>query len=87
MKTLTKDNVSIYLFADYEELVISEENIIVGNPPKFIIGDCNSTDTVLHEGVTEPDGWLGHKYLYDGTAWAENPAWVDPETLGYLSNG
>lgn len=79
MKTLTKDNVSIYLFADDEVLVISEQNITVGNPPKFIIGDCNSTNTVLHEGVPEIEGWTGHKYMYDGASWTENPNWVDPE--------
>jgi len=67
MKTLTNSrNVSIYLFEDDEVLNITSSNITVGAPPKFIINDCNSTNTTLHSGVTSPEEWFGHKYTYDG---------------------
>ena len=81
MKTITKENLSLYLFDDTEVVDINADNITVGNPPKFIIGDCNSTNIVLHEGVTKPSEWVGHKYLFDGTAWTLNPDWVDPAAL------
>ena len=74
MKTLTKSNVSLYLLEDDESVVLSSDKITVGDPPKFIIGDCNSSDTVLHNSVsTPPSGWIGNKYTYDGTTWAVNP--------------
>ena len=79
MKALVRDNISLYLLTDDETVVMTEENITVGNPPKFIIGDCNSVNTTLHEGVTAPDDWTGCKYLFDGTDWALNPNWVEPE--------
>lgn len=79
MKTLVRDNLSLYLLADDEAVVMTEENITVGNPPKFIIGDCNSVNTTLFESVTAPADWVGCKYLFDGTDWALNPNWVEPE--------
>lgn len=81
MKTLTKNTLSLYLFDDTEKLAITEANITVGNPAKFIIGDCNSSNTVLYESVTVPEDWTGHKYFFDGTDWTLNPDWVDPATL------
>jgi hypothetical protein len=78
MKTLTKNNLSIYLFDDAEPLAITASEITVGSPAKLIIGDCNASNTVLHENVTAPEDWYGHKYLFDGTAWTLNPNWVDP---------
>jgi len=77
MKTLTKGNCSIYLFEDSKVIAITADNIIVGNPVEFIIDDCDSSNTVLHEGVTAPDDWIGHKYDFDGTTWTQNPDWVD----------
>lgn len=77
MKTLTKENLSLYLFDDAEFVAIATDKITVGNPPKFIIGDCNSIDTILHEGVTGPDDWVGGKYLFDGTDWTPSPDWVE----------
>jgi hypothetical protein len=84
VKTITKNtkatnNVSLYLFEDSETLVISKDNITVGDPVKFIIGDCNSTNITLHEGVSSPDKWVGHKYTYDGTSWALNSNYKEPE--------
>lgn len=77
MKTLTKDNLSLYLFVDDKPLLIEKDKITVGNPAEFIIGDCNSTNTVLHEGVTGPVDWVGGKYFYDRTEWTLNPVWVE----------
>ena len=78
MKTLVKDSKSIYLFEDNVSVVLSNSDITVGDPAILIIGDCSSTDTVLHEGVTAPDDWAEHKYTFDGTTWAANPDWVEP---------
>lgn len=78
MKTLTKNNISLYLFDDSKSLSITTNNIIVGDPAEFIIADCNISNTFLHENVEAPADWKGHKYLYDGE-WSSNPAWVEPE--------
>tara|TARA_R110000824_G_scaffold66613_1_gene172770 strand:- start:389 stop:619 length:231 start_codon:yes stop_codon:yes gene_type:complete len=75
MQTLVKDSKSIYLFEDDVSVVLSDTDITVGDPAILIIGDCSSTDTVLHKGVTAPDDWYGHKYTFDGTTWASNPDW------------
>lgn len=81
MKTLVKDNKSIYIFDDAEVLDITADNIQVGEPARMLIGDCNSSDTTLYTDVTPPADWTGHKYFFDGTTWTENPDWVDPDTL------
>ena len=74
MKTLTKSNLSLYLLEDDVSVVLASDKITVGDPAKFIIQDCNSSDTVLHTDVsTPPSGWIGNKYTYDGTTWAVNP--------------
>lgn len=78
MKTLTKDSLSLYLFDDDKTLLIEPDKITVGDPAELIIGDCNSNNTVLHENVARPEGWIGGKYLYDGNTWALNPDWVEP---------
>lgn len=81
MKTLVKDTKSIYIFDDAEVLDITADNIQVGEPARFIIGDCNSSNITLYTDVTPPADWTGHKYFFDGTTWTENPDWVDPATL------
>jgi len=78
MKTLTKSNLSLYLFEDDVSVVMTTENITVGDPAKFMILDCNSENTVLHTGAPKPKHWYGHKYTYDGTTWALVADWVDP---------
>tara|TARA_R110002126_G_scaffold73489_3_gene183186 strand:- start:1356 stop:1598 length:243 start_codon:yes stop_codon:yes gene_type:complete len=78
MKTLTKNNLSLYSFEDNVSVVMTTKGITVGDPAQFIIRDCNSNDTVLHENVVDPDDWYGHKYTYDGTTWALVAGWVDP---------
>tara|TARA_R110000782_G_scaffold262991_1_gene355425 strand:- start:71 stop:370 length:300 start_codon:yes stop_codon:yes gene_type:complete len=78
MKTLTKNNLSLYLLEDAEEVTLTDTNVVVGT--RFIVDDCNSSDSVLHEGVATPPGdWVGHMYTYNGTAWALNPAYTPPE--------
>jgi hypothetical protein len=77
VKTLVKNEVSIYLFEDSEVVNMKEDVIEVGDPIKFIIADCNSSNTTLIEGVTDPGDWAGHKYLYNGD-WVANPSYVEP---------
>ena len=83
MKTITlKENgISLYLFADDVALDVNDERIVVGDPVKFIIGDCNATNVDIHENVSDPGAWCGWKYFYDGQAWTLNPEWVDPASL------
>jgi len=81
MQTLVKDGKSIYLFEDDVSVVLSDTNITVGDPAILVIGDCSSTDTVLHEGVTAPDDWYGYKYTFKRSKWKLNPDWVDPTTF------
>ncbi len=74
-------NVSLYLFEDSKQVLIESDKTVIGDPskPDVIIMDCNSSNVVLHEGVTDPDDWCGWKYFYttdDG--WVLNPNWVDP---------
>jgi hypothetical protein len=73
MKTLIRneDQISIYLFEDSVELVVSENGIIVGNPVEFTIGDRNSTNTTLVEGIDSPDDWSHWKYKYIDGQWVE----------------
>lgn len=74
MKTLVNNltNISLYVFEDDEILDITNESITVGNPPKFIIGDCNSENITLHTNVTVPEDWYGCKYLYVNNEWVLN---------------
>lgn len=76
--TLTPSNVSIYTFDDAVELIIGDDNIVVGSPVQFVIADCNISNTNLYENVTPPQDWAGHKYLFDGSNWLANPNWIDP---------
>ena len=81
MKTIVDNatNTSRYLFADDKPITIGSETITVGDPAEFIIGDLNSGNATLIEGVTEPEDWYGCKYTCssDGTFTAVE-GWVDP---------
>lgn len=77
MKTLVKDNKSIYLFEDSKALTITAEGITVGSPAEFIIADCNNSNAELHSAVTPPQDWVGGKYTFDGSTWTLDPNWVD----------
>ena len=82
MKTIvdTATNTSRYLFADDKAVDMGADVITVGDPsaPDFIIGDLNSGNASMIEGVIEPDDWYGCKYSHDGSAWALVEGWVDP---------
>tara|TARA_R110002110_G_scaffold317455_3_gene530239 strand:+ start:95 stop:475 length:381 start_codon:yes stop_codon:yes gene_type:complete len=79
-KTLTfkNNNHSAWLFDDSKQLTITETETHVGNPSNvdFNIGDMDSTNSTLHEGVTAPANWQGHRYTFDGSTWTEIPAWT-----------
>ena len=75
-------NVSIYLFADEKELTITPTRTIVGplDKPDYIILDVNTENCILHEGVVEPSGYTGWKYLYTADeGWVLNPNYRPPE--------
>lgn len=82
MKTIISndDNVSKYLFADDKNVSISAEHVVVGNlnAPDYIIGDMNTSNATVVEGVTEPDDWFGGKYTYADNTWTAVEGWVDP---------
>jgi len=84
MKTIveTATGLSKYLLADDVTIVSNADNIVVGDPAQFIIGDLNSGNVTITENVTNaPSDWSGNKYTFDGTTWTLNPDWVDPATL------
>jgi hypothetical protein len=81
MKTIveTSTKLSKYLLADNVAITATADNITVGDPAQFIIGDLNSTTVTITENITNaPDDWTGNKYKLDGTTWSANPDWVDP---------
>ena len=81
MKTIveTSTKLSKYLLADDVTITATADNITVGDPAQFIIGDLNSSNATITENVTNaPSDWVGNKYKLDGTTWSANPDWVDP---------
>lgn len=81
MKTIveTPTGLSKYLLADDVALIATNENITVGDPPQFIIGDLNIGTVTIAENVTNaPADWSGNKYFFDGVNWTLNPDWKDP---------
>ncbi len=82
MKTIveTSTKLSKYLLADDVTITATSDNITVGDPAKFIIGDLNSSNATITENVTNaPSDWVGNKYKLDGSTWSANPDWVDPD--------
>ena len=79
MKTIIDShNCSKYLFADDKAVTVKADCIEVGSPIEFVIGDLNSSNATVVEGVSEPDDWYGCKYNYVNDAWQLCPDWVDP---------
>ncbi len=81
MKTIveTSSGLSKYLLADDVTITATADNITVGDPAQFIIGDLNSTTVTVTDGVTNaPENWTGNRYFFDGTSWTANSDWVDP---------
>ena len=73
----TGTNLSKYIFDEATELSVTINRIVT---PHFIIGDLNSSNSVVHNNVTPPEDWVGNKYTFDGTTWTQNPDWVEPES-------
>ncbi len=85
MKTIVENgtNLSKYLLADDVTVESTTDNIVVGNPPQFIVGDLNDNTSTVYANVTDaPEDWTGNKFFYDGTTWTLNPDWVAPSTEG-----
>ena len=81
MKTIveTSSGLSKYLLADDVTITATADNITVGDPAQFIIGDLNSGNATITENVTNaPADWSGNKYTFDDNTWTLNPDWVDP---------
>ena len=80
MKTIVEKSTSIskYLIDDTEVVMLNDDNIFVGDPLRFIIGDLNGSTVTVYENLTAPVDWAGNKYTFDGTDWTLNPDWVDP---------
>lgn len=80
MKTIVENatDLSKYLLNDAEFVMLNEDNIVVGDPAEFIIGDLNASTVAIYEGVTAPADWIGNKYTFEGTEWTLNPNWVEP---------
>lgn len=82
MKTIVRNgsNVSLYLFENSVPVVIAADKTTVGDPATLYIDDCTTANATLFEGVTEPTGWKGWKYLYTAKGgWVLNPNWTTPE--------
>ena len=82
MKTIveTSTGLSKYLLADDVTITSTADNITVGDPAQFIIGDLNGSTVTITDNVSNaPDNWSGNRYTFDGTNWAANPNWVDPD--------
>lgn len=82
MKTIVENATSLskYLLDDAEVVVLNEDNIVVGDPAKFIISDLNASTATVYEDVTAPTDWTGNKYTFDDVDWTLNPDWIDPAT-------
>lgn len=84
MKTIveTSSGLSKYLFADDVQIVSSADNIVVGSPIQFTIGDLNNGNATITNNVTNaPSDWVGNKYFFNGSTWTQNQNWVDPDTI------
>jgi hypothetical protein len=83
MKTVVRKdtNVSLYLFPDTTVVLLNASQMQVGeNPIEFLVLDCDTSNAIIYENVTNPNNWMGWKYLYNGSAWVDNPNWIDPNT-------
>ena len=84
-KTITRksNNVSVYLLHDDAtvDLAATPNATVRGNTDgsDFDIGDLNSSNATVHEGVTAPADWQGNRYTFDGSDWTEVDGWVDPK--------
>ena len=76
------DNVSVYLLHDDAtvDLAATPNATVRGNTggSDFDIGDLNSSNATVHEGVTAPGDWQGNRYTFDGSSWTEVSGWAAP---------
>lgn len=78
MKTLTKNNLSLYLLEDDVAVEITSTHTFIGIPPGIFVSDCKTENVILHENVTAPDKWDSSKYFYANGEWTINPSYVEP---------
>lgn len=59
-------HVSIYLFEDSTPVTVLADRTVVGplEDPELVILDVSSSNSVLHENVTSPSGYMGWMYTY-----------------------
>lgn len=84
MKTIVDNasNLSKYIFNDNTAVELVADQINIGDPSNLtlIIADMNSQNATLYENVNNvPEDWQGCKYTFDGTTWAQDSGWVEPE--------
>lgn len=79
MKTIVEieTNESKYLESDETVINMLEDKIEVGNPLIYTVSDLNSENSIVVEGVTAPEDWIGCKYKYIDGAWQLSENWVD----------
>ncbi len=76
----TESNLAKYAIADDVVVESTAASITVGDPVEFTIVDLNDSTTTVYADVTDtPDDWVGNKYTFDGTTWAANADYVEPE--------
>lgn len=80
MKTIIRNEngASIYLFDDATVVDIQTDKVIVGDPPEFIISDCNQSNVTVVDVENSISDWVGHKYLLIDGVWEPNPEYVAP---------
>ena len=85
-KTITRKSNNVSVFVLHNDATVdlaATPNATVrgntGGTVDFDIGDLNSSNATVHEGVTAPEDWQGNRYTFDGTTWTEVDGWVDPK--------
>lgn len=79
MKTLVRisNNVSYHSIDDNETVVMTNENVLIGDPVRLIIEDQDINNSILYENVIFPNGWANGKFKYDGQTWTLNPDYIE----------
>lgn len=79
MKTIVRqsDAVSLFIFADDEEINLTSSQVEIGNPTHTICADCTTANCQIVDCADAPSDWIGLKYIYNGS-WTANPDWVQP---------
>lgn len=84
MKVVTRKQtqLSLHLIAEDDPLIFDTTGwLVIGEPPKLIVTDCNSDNCTLYDGITPPTDWAAGKYLFDGKDWTVVPQWTQPAAL------